>query len=370
MTLEEQTSSNAVASAPSAPETNRGQAGVGESRSSAVGARALSAKGLLLQAAVFAAATAAVMLACSLLGPVPFTVPGVWWAHIKHLVAAAAVGMALATAGLALQGLLRNPLAEPYILGISSGAGVGVLLGLALATKMILPALLSTPVLALTGALATSAVVYGIAQRRGRLDPYVLLLSGVIVNAFNGAVMLAIYLLVPPQVIANFTIWAMGGVSEQVYMTSPSMLTLCIAAVLAGCGLLLARGGALNALGLGDEVAQSAGVHVHYLRVEVFVVVSLVTAASVALAGPIGFVGLIVPHICRSLFGPDHRRLALVSAFGGAIFLMIGETLCSLMGEHLMLGEHMRLGKVPVGILTALCGGPFFIFLLRRRRQT
>ena len=117
----------------------------------------------------------------------------------------------------------------------------------------------------------------------------------------------------------------------------------------------------MNTLALGDDVARSSGVAVSWLRIETFGVVALMTAASVALAGPIGFLGLIVPHICRLLVGPDHHRLLIVSGLGGAMFLMVADTLCRL------LGSWLRIGEVPVGIVTALCGGPFFIILLRRR---
>jgi len=322
--------------------------------------RPLTPRRLAVLAGVLIAATALVALVCSLFGEMALTGP-IWQARLLRLLAAATVGAALASAGMALQGLLRNALAEPYILGISSGAGVGVLAGLAASYAVGLPDWATTPSLALLGAAATCVVVYGLAQRRGRLDPYVLLLSGVIVNAFNGAIMFGIFLLVPPQTITNFTLWAMGGVAENLAITNTAFLLLCLAAVLAGWMVLLLRAAAMNTLALGDDVARSSGVAVSWLRIETFGVVALMTAASVALAGPIGFLGLIVPHICRLLVGPDHRRLLIVSGLGGAMFLMVADTLCRL------LGSWLRIGEVPVGIVTALCGGPFFIILLRRR---
>lgn len=315
---------------------------------------------------IWSAATLVTLLLCSLVGDMgwPRTMP-VWQGRLTRLVGAMVVGAALAASGMALQGLLRNPLAEPYILGISSGSGIGVLLGLSLPTIFLRlgwapPTIdwLTTPALALVGALVTCGTVYGIAQRRGRLNPYVLLLSGVIVNAFNGAVMLIIFLMIPPRTITDYTHWAMGGLSDA---TSPALLGACGLVTLAGWAMLLVRGSALNALGLGDEVAASSGVAVHWLRVETFVIVSLMTAASVALAGPVGFVGLIVPHIGRLVTGPDHRRLAIASGFAGAIALMLAQTLC------VAVGNWLSLGVVPVGIVTALAGGPFFIYLLRQR---
>ncbi len=320
---------------------------------------ALTVKRLGAYLGVLAAGTLVVALVCSFFGQVNLTW-SVWELRLLRLLAAATVGAALGSAGMALQGLLRNPLAEPYILGISSGAGVGVLSGLAMANRMELPGWSTTPGLALVGALATCGVVYSAAQHRGRLNPYVLLLVGVIVNAFNGAIMLGIFLLVPPETITTFTVWAMGGISEALAITNTPFLLICTGAVLVGWAGLFVRGAAFNALGLGDDVAGSTGVSVNRLRIETFIVVALMTSASVALAGPIGFLGLIVPHICRLVVGPDHRLLALVSGFAGAIFLMIADTLCRTAGGWL------RIGEIPVGIVTALTGGPFFIYLLRK----
>jgi len=320
----------------------------------------MSGKKLLTYLASLGAAAVGVGLVCSFFGEVGLTW-SIWEVRMLRLVAAGIVGAALATGGMGLQGLLRNPLAEPYILGISSGAGVGVLLGFALAGRMVLGDWAITPALALIGAILTCGIVYGIAQRRGRLNPYVLLLSGVIVNAFNGAVMLSIFLLVPPRTIASFAVWAMGGISEKLAITNTLLLAASGALVVGGWGVLLLRAAALNTLGLGDDVAGSVGVPVHRLRIEVFLVVAVMTSLSVMLAGPIGFLGLIVPHICRMIVGPDHRKLAILCGFGGAIFLMIADTLCRLAGGWL------RIGEVPVGIVTAMCGGPFFIYLLRTR---
>jgi len=299
--------------------------------------------------------TVLVALACSFVGQenLRWTI---WRYRMMRMVAAAIVGGGLASAGMALQGLLRNPLAEPYILGISSGAGVGVLVG-----KVFLGAMgVSTPALALCGALATCALVYGIAQRRGRLHPLVLLLSGVIVNVFNGAVMFSLLLFADKTKILEFIRWGMGEVPEEIFSRS-ALLALCACFTIGGWAILLVRSAALNTMGLGDEVAQSAGVSVHWLRVEMFVVAGLMTAAAVSLAGPIGFVGLIVPHVCRLIVGPDHRRLVIYSALVGAMFLMVADTLCKAVGPPL------GVGKIPVGVVTALAGGPFFIILLRRR---
>ena len=281
-----------------------------------------------------------------------------WLAWLYRLLAAAIVGAALAVGGAALQGLLRNPLAEPYILGVSSGAGVGVLLGMAISAWYAVPSWASAPVLAFAGAMITCAAVYFIAQRRGRLDPYSLILSGVIVNTFNAAIMLTIYLYVDPHRIADFAHWAMGRLPDSIDVTS---LWVCGGCVLGGWVVLVINGSAFNVLGLGEAVASSSGVAVGRLRIVTFLCVGLMTAAAVSLAGPIGFLGLIVPHLCRMILGPEHRRLLVVSGLAGAVFLIAAEILC----RHA--GPWIGVSLIPVGIITALAGGPFFIFLLRRR---
>jgi iron complex transport system permease protein len=302
---------------------------------------------------------ALVWLGCTMVGRYQLT-EQVWRFRAVRVFAAGLIGLALASGGLALQGLVRNPLAEPYILGISSGAGVGVLLGRALAVDEVLPRWLSEPGLAMVGGLLTCLVVWGISQRRGRLDPFVLLLAGVIVNVFNGALILVLFLFASPEDIASFIGWGMGQVPDWL-ITQPALgwsATVCIGL---GWGALMLRASAFNALGMGDAVASSMGVPVQRLRVETFVVVSMMTAAAVAIAGPVGFVGLIVPHACRLIFGPDHRVLLVVAGLLGAAFVMLADTACRTAGEWVGLAE------IPVGVLTALAGGPFFIALLRRR---
>jgi len=319
----------------------------------------LSFKRLAIYVLALVGATAAVAIGCSLCGQHPLSWE-IWQMRMFRLAGGAIVGVSLAAGGMALQALLRNPLAEPYILGISSGAGVGVLTG----TVLLGWVGLSTPAFALVGALLSCLVVYGIAQRRGRLNPYVLLLSGVIVNVFNGAVMFTMLLFVDRGEIIGFIRWGMGELPQWIW-SRPGLLWFCGVLIAAGWVVLLLRGAAFNALGLGDDVASSSGVPVHWLRVETFAVVGLMTAAAVCLAGPIGFVGLIVPHICRMIVGPDHRRLVIFSGFAGAIFLMLADTFCR------TAGPMMGIGKIPVGVVTALSGGPFFIYLLRRRlRET
>jgi len=321
---------------------------------------AVTGRKLLLWLAWLSLAAVVLIILCSLVGQSGLTWK-IWRIRLSRGAAAAVVGVALAVAGLALQALLRNPLAEPYILGISSGAGVGVLCGFVLATHLALPRWATTPMLAMVGGLATAGVVYAIAHRRGRLDPYVLLLAGVMINVFNGALILVIFQYTQPAEMIHFIGWGMGKVPESIW-NEPILLILSATAVLGAWGILFTRGAAFNALGLGDEVASSTGVSVQTLRIQTFVVVSLMTAMAVSLAGPIGFLGLIVPHVCRMLLGPDHRLLVIVSGFGGAFFLVAADTLCRL------IDIWTGMGQLPVGVITAMAGGPFFIYLLRTRR--
>lgn len=323
--------------------------------------------------ALMVVATCMVAYACSFVGhvrlddgglvsPWPWTLWSnpIWKTRVFRLAAAASVGAGLSTAGIALQALLRNPLAEPYVLGISSGAGVGVLLGSSLAGVLALPDWATTPALAAIGAGSTTLLVYVIAVRRGRLDPYVLLLSGVIVNVFNGALILVILQFVKQTDMIAFIGWGIGQIPEWLWF-KPGLLIACLSLILVGWVLVVFRGTAYNNLALGDDVAFSTGVSVLRLRTETFLVASVLTSATVALAGPVGFVGLIIPHFCRLLFGPDHRLLAVICGFAGAMFLMLADTACRFLGASLGVGE------LPVGVATAVIGGPLFIIVLRSR---
>jgi iron complex transport system permease protein len=322
-------------------------------------ARTLSGRGLAILAGVMLVLTGLVGLGCTLVGPVELTT-GIWWFRASGAIVAAIVGAGLASSGMALQGLLRNPLADPYILGISSGAGVGYLAGETLARWFHMPGLAATALPTLAGALLTCLVVYLLAQRRGKLDPYVLLLSGVIVNVLNGALILSMLIFVHESGLVRYVGWGIGQIREGVLEGEPALLGACATAVVGGWFVIFLRGSAMNVMGMGDEVASSSGVGVHALRIEVFLIVSLMTAAAVALAGPVGFVGLIIPHVCRLVSGPDHRKLAVLSGFVGAMFLMAADTFCR------TAGAWVGKGLIPLGVVTAIVGGPLFIFLLRR----
>ena len=272
--------------------------------------------------------------------------------RLEWVMTASVVGAALALAGLAFQALLRNPLAEPYILGVSGGAGLAFIL------SSLLVSVVWAPAFGFLGALATVVIVYTVAQRRGRLEPYTLLLAGVIINAFYGAAIMLATALARPEQRGDIAVWMMGNIGA----FGPQWPLICIVGALAvGVGILfafLAKG--FNLVAVGEDAAGALGVRLGRLRLVTFVAASLVTGASVAMAGPIGFVGLICPHLMRMLLGPDHRRLVPATLFFGATFLVLAD-----LAACLWEGATNR--ALPIGVLTAMCGGPFFIYLLRTR---
>ncbi|HET9554928.1 MAG TPA: iron ABC transporter permease [Anaeromyxobacteraceae bacterium] len=340
-----------------------------------------SRRGRLLLAVLggLAAIAAAVALSC-LLGPQPVSLRAALdgvepdrailvGLRLPRAVLAAVVGFGLAAAGTALQALLRNPLAEPFVLGVSGGAALGgsiVLLAAAGLGALSGPAGLllgSAPPVALgavAGAVLSTGLVFGLGRIGGRLVPEAALLVGIVFNAFVAGVITLLKLLAPPDQAARLLYWLMGAIGYESGSTLAVGAVLVLGAV-AALGLLSAR---LNFLTLGDEEAASLGVDVRRTRAQVFFAASAATGAAVALAGMVGFVGLIVPHLVRRLVGPDHRLLLPASALFGAAFLVLADALARL--AFLPLGT-----EPPVGAVTAFLGGPFFLWLLRRatRRQ-
>ncbi len=274
--------------------------------------------------------------------------------RIPRVLLAVSVGAGLAVAGAVLQALLRNPLAEPHILGVSGGAAFGGVLTLFLAAKLPLPSYLLTPVGSFAGALTAMLVVYGLGTVHGRLQPYTFLLAGVVCNAFTGALIMAVNAMADLFQTHGILFWLMGSLAT----TSYPLVAVSFAYVLFGSGILLGQARSLNALSLGEEGAAQLGVDVGGVRRVCFIVSSLLVGAAVAVSGMIGFVGLIVPHVTRLLFGPDHRLLLPASALVGGIFLALADTLARSLSAT---------AEVPVGVVTAICGGPFFVYLLRRQ---
>jgi iron complex transport system permease protein len=260
------------------------------------------------------------------------------------------VGGSLGICGAALQAMIRNPLAEPYLLGLSSGAGLGAVI--AIATRA--GGAWAVPIAAFVGALAAVALVYRLSLVSGRrLDPHVLLLSGVVVGAFAGALMSAVMVLSDAPGVRNAFLWLLGGFG------TASWRALGVFSVYAALpiALLLFHARSLDLIALGDEPAQHLGAEVDRLRRLVYLCTALLTAASVATCGIIGFVGLVVPHAVRTMFRPLHRTLLPVVFIVGGCFLVLADVVSRVVVRPL---------ELPVGVVTALIGVPLFALLLRR----
>jgi len=278
----------------------------------------------------------------------------------------AMIGLALAAAGTAYQAILRNPLADPYLLGVSSGASLAAYIWrlpvFALATGGIgFFAALSQQGFAFAGAMLTVAVVLGLAGRRGRIDPVTLVLIGVIVNAVNGSIFLLINAL--ERELPNTggpLAFLVGGVQVITHWQRAAVSVL----ILAGSIFLAQISGVLNAAGLEDAEAHGLGVPINRVRWMGLIGASLVTGAAVSIGGPIGFVGLVSPHIGRLFVGPDQRRLFPVSAAVGALLVMAADALSRYLAAENRLGTQLQ-----IGILTGLLGGPFFLWLLLNSRK-
>lgn len=273
----------------------------------------------------------------------------VWRLRLPRGLLAALAGGCLAVAGLVYQAVVRNPLAEPYILGVSGGAGLGVVAALLLG----LPAFWGAAPLAFAGALAAFAMAAALSVRSGRLSPEALVLSGVMVNAFCSAAILFFLSTARDHGVRASLVWLMGDVSSA-DMASLLPLVLIVAPCLAVVLVLSHR---MNLLQLGDEAAANLGVRVRPTQAALVVSATLMTAAVVSRTGLLGFVGLVCPHVARLLAGRDHRLLLPCSALLGAGFLVACDV-----GARLL----SRQGAMPVGVLTAMIGAPVFLVLYRR----
>ncbi len=288
---------------------------------------------------------------------------GDFWAERWHRMwLGLIVGAALAVGGVALQALLRNALAEPFILGLSTGAGAGIMVQWLIAYKLAEAAGAMTPLPpahtgALAGAAASMAVVYLASYRRGGLDPLSLLLTGVVLSTINGALIMVFYYLAGPGgVKEDLSRWMMGFLN-----TGHSAATVWAVglAVALGLMLLIWQGRAMDAATLSDDEAQSVGVNLSRLRLILFLTASALAAGAVVLAGPIAFVGLICPHLARLLLGPRHTTLVIAAAMLGAALVIAADTAAA------ALAQTNRIGLMPIGIFTALLGGPTFLYMLR-----
>ena len=267
-------------------------------------------------------------------------------------VVALLMGMALGAAGAVLQGILKNPLADPYILGISSGASLAAVLGIMAGVGFL--GSFSVPVLAFAGALITGTIVGIMGWKRGGLWPERLLLAGVGLSFLFSALLMLIMSISTDEGIRKAMLWMFGDLSMSEWSKVPYGLIFVFSGILVS----ISRARALNALILGDEFAHSLGFSPRRERFILFVAVGLLTAASVSLGGMIGFIGLLIPHIIRSFIGSDNRLLVPFSAFGGGALLCIAD---------LISRTAIPPTELPAGIITALIGSPYFLYLLRRR---
>jgi len=278
--------------------------------------------------------------------------------RLPRVLLAAVVGGALGVAGAALQALLHNPLACPHLIGVSGGAslcGILALVGtsvIGVHTAGFLKISLVS-IAAFGGAIGTTILIYRLASVHGRLQPYALLLTGVVFNAFCSALIMLVNSLVDFYQSHTILFWLMGSLAAHDYVT----IGLTSLYVLIGVTWLIAQGRRLNLLSLGEESALQLGVDIDALRRGIFLATSLLVGAIVAVSGMIGFVGLIVPHLVRLLCGADHRLLLPASLFGGAVFLVWADTLARTVASP---------SELPVGVVTAMCGGPCFLYLLRK----
>jgi len=276
--------------------------------------------------------------------------------RLPRVLLAILVGAGLSVAGVVFQALLRNPLAEPYILGISSGGTVGAVIAIALAAGAA-PGLaegssITIPLASFIGSVAAMAVVYTIAHRRGQLDTTTLLLAGVMVGAFLNAAILLI-IAVFHQEMRNAFLWLMGNLSGASY----DSITTVSPFLLVACFLLFLQARRYNLIATGEETAMQLGVDVIKMKRLSYLLASLTTGLVVSVSGVIGFVGLIIPHICRMLWGPDHRVLLPASFLVGASFLIVADLL-----SRTLLAPT----EIPVGAITAAIGAPLFVYLLKR----
>jgi len=330
----------------------------------------LTVKKLTARIAVAIVLLVLVMCVCSLVGTQRISLSAVFagghsqqtvntdyeiFVHVRlpRILLACVVGAALACAGVVFQGLLRNPLADPYILGISSGAGLGVMIAVMSGYSWTLWGRSPITVFAFAGALLTVWLVWLIGRFTGRANMTGLLLAGVVVNAFFSAVIMFLTSVVKSDQLHSTIFWLMGNMTEESFF----VLWVCGGCVLAGIVVLFCISGRLNLISLGEDEATSMGVNTVRTRTIAFAAAAGITAIAVSLSGLIGFVGLIVPHGVRLIFGPDHRQLLPLSAITGSAMLVIADTFARVV---------VAPAQLPVGVVTAITGGPIFLLLLTR----
>lgn len=264
------------------------------------------------------------------------------------------VGAGLAIAGTAMQGLFRNPLADPGLLGISSGAGLAAAISVVFNLQVF--GIYSLPVAAFIGSLASTAIIYLMSQERGRVNVATMLLSGIAINALCGAGTGLMTFLATDEQLRTITFWGLGSLGGAIWPSVTSATPLILISIF----ILPLTARALNAFMLGESGAAHLGVPVQQMKWLIISLVALSVGASVAVSGTIGFVGLVVPHLLRLIIGPNHQTLIPASAFLGAILLVLADLVARTIAIP---------SEVPIGIITALLGGPFFLYLLQKGKK-
>lgn len=277
-----------------------------------------------------------------------------WQIRVPRTLMAFLAGSGLSLAGMTFQALFRNPLVTPYTLGVSSGAAFGATLAIRLGWVFTILGVSSIPLSAFAGALASLLLVYGISMAGKSSSTAILLLAGAAMSFFFWSLIMGLQYL--SDLTGSFRIlrWLMGGVEAVGYESVLDVLPF----VLSGAAVILSYGRELNLLAVGEDLAASRGVAVGPVRALLFAASTLMVGGVVAYCGPIGFVGMIAPHLCRLLIGTEHRHLAPATALFGGLFLLVCDTVARLV---------IAPAEIPVGVLTALLGGPFFVWLLLRR---
>ncbi|CAG7613848.1 Hemin transport system permease protein HmuU [Paenibacillus solanacearum] len=279
----------------------------------------------------------------------------IWRVRLPRVVLGMLVGAALGLAGAAFQGVLRNPLADPYTLGVSSGASVGAAFLILFGLQYALFGQWTVPVVAfLTGMLSLGTVLL-LARTDGKLRMETVLLSGVVMQAFLGA-FVSLMVAMSKQVINEIIFWLMGSLALRGWSYSVVLLPY----LALGAAILLGYGRAMNLFALGERQAAHLGVHVERTKLIVLLVSTLITAAAVSVSGVIAFVGLLIPHLLRLLVGPDYRLLLPLSLIGGAVYVLWADTIARTL---------LSPTELPLGIVTAFMGAPFFAYLLRRNKR-
>jgi len=273
--------------------------------------------------------------------------------RLPRVLVACLAGAALSSCGAVMQGMFRNPMADPGVLGVSTGAGLGAVLAISFGFSA--RSIYILPLFASVGALAAVSVIYILSLRKGKISPLTLILSGIAVSTFIGAFTQIVLIKSNQYEVRSFIFWTMGGLNGMMW----DQVRLIAAPVIIFITILVLLSRDLNLLLLGEEEAQSVGLDTSKSRKILLLVSSLATATAISVCGPISFVGLIVPHIMRLIVGADHRILIPASALGGAVFL-VG---CDI------LARIPKSGEISVGIITSLIGAPYFLYLLIKTRR-